>query len=127
MENKNDLCERLFRFTIDVINFLKEIKSTPEIAVLKYQLTKSASSSGANYEESQAAISRADFKNKVSISLKEMRESNYWLRIFNELKVGDKKAIEYLMKESVELKKNIRLNFKQIKMILYTLTFLLYT
>lgn len=79
------LCDRLFKFTIDVIKFLREIKNTTEIMVLKNQLVKSASSAGANYEEAQAASSRADFKNKVSISLREMRESNYWLRIFETL------------------------------------------
>jgi len=73
--------------------------------VLKYKLTKAASSSGANYEESQAAISRADFKNKISISLKEMRESNYWLRILRSLNIGDEKTGEYLLNESSELKK----------------------
>jgi len=51
---------------------------------LRYQLAKSSTSSGANYEEAQGAISRADFKNKVHISLKEMRESHYWLRIIKQ-------------------------------------------
>ena len=68
MEYGKDLCERLFRFSFDVIRFLKESNSTTETAVLKYQLTKAASSSGANYGESQAALSRADFWNKISIN-----------------------------------------------------------
>lgn len=52
-----------------------------ELNVIKYQLTKSATSIGANYEEAQAGSSKLDFTNKVRISLREMRESNYWLRI----------------------------------------------
>lgn len=100
-----DLKERLFRFTIDAIKFLLEIKSTPEISVLKHQLTKAASSGGANYEEAQAASSKADFRNKIKISLREMREANYWLRIFRELNLGDKQKGEYLVRESEELKK----------------------
>ena len=36
-------------------------------------------------KEAQGAVSRPDFGNKVGISLREMRESNYWLRILNEL------------------------------------------
>jgi len=43
------LGERLFKFAIDVIKFLRNIKNTPEISVMKYQLTKAATSSGANY------------------------------------------------------------------------------
>ncbi len=49
--------------------------------IIKYQLAKSSTSAGANYEESQAGSSKADFNNKVRIALREMRESNYWLRI----------------------------------------------
>lgn len=100
------LGERLFKFAIDVIKFLRNIKNTQEITVLKYQLTKSATSSGANYEEAQAASSRADFINKINISLKEMRESNYWLKIFITLDIGDKETGKYLVNESGELKKN---------------------
>ena len=99
------LGERLIKFAIDVIKFLRNIKNTTEIKVLKYQLTKSATSSGANYEEAQAAASRADFKNKINISLKEMRESNYWLKIFRALDFGDKETGNYLENESDELKR----------------------
>lgn len=42
-------------------------------------MVRSAMSSGANYEEARGAGSRADFCNKLQISLKEMRETPYWL------------------------------------------------
>lgn len=100
-----DLGERLFKFVINSVKFLKEIKNSPEISVFKYQLTKSSSSTGANYEEAQAASSKADFKHKVGIALREMRESNYWFRVFKELEIGDKTKCEYLVKESDELKR----------------------
>lgn len=105
MTKGKDLCDRLFQFSIDVIKFLREVKSTPETSVLKYQLTKSATSSGANYEESQAASSKADFRNKVGISLREMRESNYWMRIFKTMEIGDERLAKKLVSESDELKK----------------------
>ena len=54
-------------------------------------------------EEAQGAVSRADFGNKVGISLKEMRESNYWLRILHELYPSNSE-IDRLKKESFELK-----------------------
>ena len=76
IKNKEDLAERLFRFAVDVLKYLKSIKSSIENNVIKNQLAKAATSGGANYEESQAASSRADFTNKVKISLKEMRESS---------------------------------------------------
>jgi len=80
-EKKNDLCERLFEFAVAVIEFLKTLPYSPENKTIRTQLSKSACSSGANYEEAQSGSSKADFTNKVRISLREMRESNYWLRI----------------------------------------------
>ena len=77
----NNLSERLLKFAIDIIVFLRKLPNTEEYLIIKRQLTKSSTSSGANYEESQGASSKADFTNKVRISLKEMRESNYCLSI----------------------------------------------
>lgn len=74
--------------------------------MFRYQLGKSATSSGANYEESQAGISRADFMNKVRIALKEMRESNYWLRLLVAINEDHRldTEIDKLVIESGELK-----------------------
>jgi len=102
--NKNDLEERLFNFAVRTIKFLRTLPVSSEYNVIKYQLTKSASSSGANYEESQAGSSKADFTNKVRIALREMRESNYWLRIINGLVDIENSELNYLIKESKELK-----------------------
>ncbi len=104
MRKAHDLAERLFQFAVAVIKYLKTIPNSIENNVIRFQLGKSAPSSGANYEESQAGSSRADFLNKVKIALKEMRESNYWLRMCSELELGDKKTREYLIQESKELK-----------------------
>jgi len=100
-----DLCERLFDFAVNVIKFLRKIENSSEVSVIKYQLTKSSTSSGANYEEAQAGSSRADFRNKINISLREMRESNYWLRIMKEIEIGEVEKREFLINESDELKK----------------------
>jgi len=105
MDDNHDLTNRLFRFSIDVIKFLKTVESSEEIKVISFQLIKSATSTGANYEESQAASSRKDFLNKINISLREIRESNYWLRIIQELNYEDNEKAEYLVNESEELKK----------------------
>ena len=104
MEKRNDLCDRLLKFAIDVILYLRTVKNTVETMDTKRQLVKSSTSSGANYEESQGSPTRPDAKTKIGIALKEMRESNYFLRIFNQLKLGDIAQSEYLVKESSELK-----------------------
>jgi len=80
--------------------------NSPEYKIIKYQLIKSSTSSGANYEEAQGGSSRADFKNKIFISLKEMRESNYWLKVLNGVSDDTKTKEEdfRLINESGELK-----------------------
>ena len=56
-------------------------------------------------EESQGSPTKPDTKTKIGISLKEMRESNYFLKIFNRLKLGDVQKNEYLVDESSQLKR----------------------
>lgn len=102
----NDLNERLFNFAVKCLKFIRTLPNTAEYKVIKYQLAKSSTSSGANYEESQAGSSKADFNNKVRIALREMRESNYWLRIINEIIESStiKNELDWLINESKELK-----------------------
>lgn len=72
---------------------------------MKRQLIRASTSSGANYEESKGSPTRPDAKTKVGISLKEMRESNYFLKIFHGLDWGDVRQRTYLVKESEELRR----------------------
>ena len=106
MEKKKDLCERLFEFAVKVIEFLKTLPYSPENKTIRTQLSKSACSSGANYEESQSGSSKRDFTNKVRISLREMRESDYWFRIIKRTVTEvNNEQLDFLIKESGELKK----------------------
>lgn len=99
-----DLEERTFNFAVDVIKFLKKIKYSKENDVVKYQLAKAATSIGANYEESQGAYSKDDFKFKISICFREAKESNYWLRIIKAAEISTGEKLDYLIQESAELK-----------------------
>jgi four helix bundle protein len=101
---KNDLCDRLLKFAVDVILYLRTVKNSVETLDMKRQLVKSSTSSGANYEESKGSPTRPDVKTKIGISLKEMRESHYFLKVFPQLQLGDMKQCEYLVSESSELK-----------------------
>ena len=82
---ENDLLKRTFNFGISCLKFLRKLESNPENNLIRFQLGKSCTSVGANYEESQAGSSKADFTNKVKIALREARETNYWLRVLKEL------------------------------------------
>ena len=100
-----DLRKRLFRFAISVFKLLKTISKEKEFDVFRYQLSKSATSIGANYEEAQGAYSKKEFASKIGICLKEARETNYFLRLILELEISDEKACQFLVSESEEIMK----------------------
>jgi len=102
----NDLENRLFDFAVRTIKFVRTLPDSPEYRVICYQLIKSATSSGANYEEAQAGSSKPDFNNKTRISLRETRESNYWLKLTKAISEDNKNIEElaWLIKESSEFK-----------------------
>ncbi len=105
---KHDLAERLFNFAVRNVLFLGNLPNVPEFNNIRYQLSKSSTSPGANYEEAQAGSSKADFIFKTEISLREMRESNYWLRIIEATISFENETMNeliYLKDESAELKK----------------------
>ena len=105
---KNDLVDRLFDFAVRNVLFLGNLPGEPEFNNIRYQLSKSSTSPGANYEEAQAGSSKADFVYKTEIALREMRESNYWLRIIEatlSFEGALKEELSYLKDESEQLKK----------------------
>ena len=107
MNKERDLAVRLFQFAVRTIKFLRNLPNEPEFNNMRFQLSKSSTSAGANYEESQGASSKNDFIYKNEISLKEMRESNYWLRIIEATLIFEgelKKELQFLLYESAQLK-----------------------
>ncbi|MGH7875916.1 MAG: four helix bundle protein [Candidatus Binatia bacterium] len=76
------ITERTFAFAVSVVRFCQKLVTKPGVnRTLGQQLLRAGTSIGANLEEAQAAQSSADFISKCSISLKEARETIYWLRL----------------------------------------------
>jgi four helix bundle protein len=76
-----DIEERMMKFSINVFMIVKNLPKNHQNEVVAKQLTRSASSIGANFVEANNASSRADFRNKIFISKKEAAETRYWLRL----------------------------------------------
>ena len=77
-QNKNLLREDTINFAIEVSDICDEIKGC---SVYVNQLLRCSSSIGANLHEAKYAQSKADFINKLEISLKESFETEYWLEL----------------------------------------------
>jgi len=86
------------------LQFLNK-KYEAEKSILSKQLLRSGTSVGANVEEAQAGQSKADFISKMSIALKEARETNYWLRLIEASEMVKSEKIAEIKKESEEIKK----------------------
>ena len=80
MEKRNIIKEKSFDFAISIVNLYKELISKKEF-VMSRQLLKAGTSIGANVREAEFAQSKADFIHKMSISLKEANETDYWLEL----------------------------------------------
>jgi len=79
---KNEILDLSFDFALEIIKLVKYLKANKEF-VMSSQLLRSGTSIGANITEAQAAQSTNDFIAKMSISSKEARETEYWLRLLD--------------------------------------------
>lgn len=78
------------------------------------QLLRAGTSIGANNAEASAAISKADFKSKSYIALKEARESLYWIDLLHRNNYLDEKQFNSIYKDCEELVKVLTHRCKKI-------------
>ena len=77
-----DLRDRLFRFACVIVRVVQFLHTRGPIAVaLSYQILKSGNSAGANYEEADDGSSPADTLAKRRITLRELKETHFRLRV----------------------------------------------
>lgn len=75
------------------------------VANLSNQLLRAGTSIGANNAEASSAISKADFKSKSYIALKEARESLYWIDLLHRNNYLDDKQYQSIYNDCEELVK----------------------
>lgn len=86
-KEENIIVSKTYSFAVRIVRFCFEIQDNRKEYVLSRQLLKSGTSIGANVEEAQGAISKAEFISKVQIAWKEAKETNYWLRLIKDANV----------------------------------------
>ena len=83
---QNIIKDKSFDFAVRIVGLYKYLKDEKKEYILSKQILKSGTSIGANVEEADGGISKAEFSNKISIAYKEAKETHYWLRL---LKASD--------------------------------------
>lgn len=81
MKAPNVCLDKSVEFSIAIIKCTERIAKEKNEYVLTKQLLRSGTSIGANVSESVYAQSKPDFIHKLSIALKEAKESYYWLKL----------------------------------------------
>jgi four helix bundle protein len=116
MENKeNVLKSKSFSFSLRVIKLYKHLSVEQKEYVLSKQVLRSGTSIGANVVEANYAQSRPDFVHKLSISLKEAHETQYWLELLRESGFVSAKQIDPLILECSELQRILTVSIKTSK------------
>lgn len=102
---KNVIKDKSFTFAIDIVYLYKKLVNTDKEFIMSKQLLKSGTSIGANIREAEFAQSKLDFINKMSISLKEANETDYWLDLLHATNyIKDNDFTQYKRKSNEMLK-----------------------
>ncbi len=104
MEQKNILREDTINFAIEISDICDDIKGC---SVYVNQLLRCSSSVGANLHEAKYAQSKADFINKLEISLKECFETEYWLELLFRKNKIDIATYKNLMNKSGTIRRKL--------------------
>lgn len=96
--------KRLIAFSVDIIDLSKRLEQNVASRNLSFQIVKSSTSCALNYGEAQCAESRKDFIHKISIVVKELKETQINLEIINQARLcRAHNKIELLKNECQEL------------------------
>ena len=77
-----DLEERTILYAKDVFVFVGLCPKTPVNIELVKQVVRSADSVGANYIKARESLGKKDQAMRIRICRKEVKESRYWLQLF---------------------------------------------
>ena len=104
MNGKGDqLSERFLDFVVKIIRIADALPKTISGRHIGGQLVRAGTSSGSNYEEGCGAESRSDFIHKMSIVLKELKETRFWLRVIRRTQMLSPKDVQPPIGECEEL------------------------
>lgn len=103
MKNQN-VQIKSFQFARDIYRLSKKLDTKKEF-VISNQLLRSGTSVGANLKEGYFAESNKDYIHKLSISLKELNETIYWLDLLHIENIIEENEFNSLKNNGIEIMK----------------------
>jgi four helix bundle protein len=102
-QKENIIRMKSYSFALRIIKLYKFLVAEHKEYVLSKQILKSGTAIGALVKEAEHAQSKADFLNKMNISLKEANETEYWLMLLKDSNYIDEKSFKSIHPENLEL------------------------
>ncbi len=100
---ENILKDKSYAFAIRSVKLFKYLNTDQKEFVLSKQILRSGTSIGANIEEANVGQSKKDFIAKLSISLKEAKETHYWLRLLYDCEYLSQNMFNSLLNDCNEI------------------------
>ena len=103
IRSESIIAKKAYAFAIDVVKLYKKLIADNKEFVLSKQLLRSGTSIGANINEAVSGQSKRDFVHKLSIALKEARETSYWLNLLRDSDFINQASFEDTDKKCTEI------------------------
>ena len=104
LNRKYDLEGRLLEYSVTIIKLVEKLPHTRAGNHIAGQLLRSGTSPYPNHAEAQSAESARDFVHKMRICLKELRESQRWLKLIERIPLlRDSAVLQQALEETEEL------------------------
>ena len=101
--SKSILKDKSYEFAIRIVELNRFLCKERKEYVLSKQLLRSGTAVGALIREAEFGQSRADFRSKMTIALKEANETQYWLSLLKDTNYVDIKDYEDASGDCLEL------------------------
>jgi len=112
---KVNLIERVKIFSVVVIKMSSQLPKNPAGFTIADQVVRSSTAIGSNLVEAQEAVSPKDFLYKINHSLKEAKETKYWLEMIRDASLLETEELTRLLRESEEIVKILIVTLKKLK------------
>ena len=100
---KNKFNERIYKYALNIINFIGELPKDVASQVLAKQLMRSGTSVSANIIEAKSASLKKDYINFYTHALKSANESKLWINLIKDSAKMNGKIADELLRETTEI------------------------
>ena len=102
-KKKYDLEDRLVTYAGEVALFFEKLPKTFTCDYYGKQLLRSAGSTALNFGEFQGTLTDKDYVHKMTVSIKELKESRISLRVLRYIKAYDVKVLDNILDETEQI------------------------